>query len=96
MAENGIPKGLVPLARRSGGLAALQRISPSPLVSPQTQKLQRAAQAESTAVLPFTVSNGTGVTISNLGYYTTTGTSISTAAWGVYTNYMKPKTFKLR
>ena len=44
----------------------------------------------------LTVSNGTGVTISNLGYYTTAGTSISTAAWGVYTNYMKPKTFKLR
>lgn len=44
-----------------------------------------------------TVSNGTGVTISNLGtYYTATGTSISNAVWNVYTNYMKPKTFKLR
>lgn len=44
-----------------------------------------------------TVSNGTGGTISNLGnYYTTAGTSISNAVWGVYTNYMKPKTFKLR
>lgn len=44
----------------------------------------------------LTVSNGTGVTISNLGYYTTAGTSITNAVWGVYTNYMKPKTFKLR
>lgn len=44
----------------------------------------------------LTVSNGTGVTISNLGYYTTAGTSISNVAWTVYTNYMKPKTFKLR
>lgn len=46
----------------------------------------------------LTVSNGTGtITISNLGnYYTTAGTSISNAAWTVYTNYMKPKTFKLR
>lgn len=45
----------------------------------------------------ITVSNGTGVTISNLGnYYTTAGTSISNVAWTVYTNYMKPKTFKLR
>ena len=44
----------------------------------------------------LTVSNGTGVTISNLGNYLTTGTSISNVAWTVYTNYMKPKTFKLR
>lgn len=45
----------------------------------------------------LTVSNGTGVTISNLGsYLTTAGTSISNVAWTVYTNYMKPKTFKLR
>ncbi len=45
----------------------------------------------------LTVSNGTGVTVTNLGnYYTTAGTSISNAAWTVYTNYMKPKTFKLR
>ena len=44
----------------------------------------------------LTVSNGTGVTISNLGYYTTAGTSISTAVWSVYSNYMKPKSFKLR
>lgn len=45
----------------------------------------------------LTVSNGTGVTISNLGYYyTAAGTSISNAAWGVYTSFMKPKTFKLR
>ena len=40
-----------------------------------------------------TVSNGTGGTISNLGnYYTTTANSV----WSVYTNYMKPKSFKLR
>jgi len=44
----------------------------------------------------LTVSNGTGVTISNLGNYLTTGTSISNAVWGVYTSFMKPKTFKLR
>ena len=44
----------------------------------------------------LTVSNGTGVTISNLGYYTTAGTSISNVAWTVLSNYMKPKTFKLR
>ena len=37
-----------------------------------------------------TVSNGSGVTISNLHYYTTN------VACGVYTNYMKPKSFKLR
>lgn len=45
-----------------------------------------------------TVSNGSGsITISNLGnYYTTAGTSISNAVWDVYTNYMKPKSFKLR
>jgi hypothetical protein len=47
----------------------------------------------------LTVSNGTGtITISNTigNYYTTAGTSISNVAWSVYTNYMKPKTFKLR
>lgn len=37
-----------------------------------------------------TVSNGTGVMSSNLRYYTTN------FACGVYTNYMKQKSFKLR
>ena len=55
------------------------------------------ATVSSISISNGTVSNGTGVTISNLGnYYTTAGTSISNAAWTVYTNYMKPKTFKLR
>ena len=58
------------------------------------------ATVSSISISNGTVSNGTGVTISNLGnynyYYTTANPSISTAAWGVYTNYMKPKTFKLR
>jgi hypothetical protein len=44
----------------------------------------------------LTVSNGTGVTISNLGYYTTASPSITNAVWSVYTNFMKPKSFKLR
>jgi hypothetical protein len=42
------------------------------------------------------VSNGTGVTISNVGYYTTASPSITNAVWSVYTNFMKPKSFKLR
>ena len=54
------------------------------------------ATVSSISISNGTVSNGTGVTISNLGYYTTAGTSITNAVWGVYTNYMKPKTFKLR
>lgn len=44
-----------------------------------------------------TISNGSGLTVSNLGnYYTTAGTSITNAMWYVYTSYMKPKSFKLR
>lgn len=39
-----------------------------------------------------TVSNGTGFTVSNSGNYLTT----ANAGWSVYTNYMKPKSFKLR
>ena len=39
-----------------------------------------------------TVSNGTGFTVSNSGNYLTT----TNVACGVYTNYMKPKSFKLR
>ena len=56
------------------------------------------ATVSSISISNGTVSNGNGsITISNLGnYYTTAGTSISNAAWTVYTNYMKPKTFKLR
>ena len=56
------------------------------------------ANSSSISLSNGTVSNGTGsITISNLGnYYTTAGTSISNMAWNVYTNYMKPKTFKLR
>lgn len=55
------------------------------------------ATVSSISISNGTVSNGTGVTISNLGnYYTTAGTSISNVAWTVLSNYMKPKTFKLR
>lgn len=44
-----------------------------------------------------TISNGSGLTVSNLGnYYTTASPSITNAVWSVYTNYMKPKSFKLR
>lgn len=43
-----------------------------------------------------TISNGAGVTVSNLGnYYTTAGTSITNTMWNVYTSYMKPKIFRL-
>lgn len=41
-------------------------------------------------------SNGTGVTVSNLGNHYTAGISISDAVWNAYTSYMKPKSFKLR
>lgn len=44
-----------------------------------------------------TVTNGSGVTVSNLGnYYTTASQSITNAVWNVYTSYMKPKIFRLR
>ena len=62
----------------------------------QAQHSQHNMNSSSMSFSNGTVSNGTGVTISNLGYYTTAGTSISNVAWTVYTNYMKPKTFKLR
>ena len=62
----------------------------------QAQHSQHNMNSSSMSFSNGTVSNGTGVTISNLGYYTTAGTSITNTAWTVYTNYMKPKTFKLR
>lgn len=63
-----------------------------------TPTQQQLGNVSSISISNGTVTNGTGnITISNLGnYYTTAGTSISNAAWTVYTNYMKPKTFKLR
>ena len=59
-----------------------------------TQTQHGNATVSSMSFSNGTVSNGTGGTISNLGnYYTTTATN---AVWDVYTNFMKPKTFKLR
>ena len=64
-----------------------------------TQQQQQHSQYSNATVSSIslsngTVSNGTGGTISNLGnYYTTTATN---DVWSVYTNYMKPKSFKLR
>ena len=68
----------------------------SQVTSTPTQ--QQLGNVSSISISNGTVTNGNGsITISNLGnYYTTAGTSISNAAWTVYTNYMKPKTFKLR
>ena len=62
---------------------------------PQQQHSQYSnATVSSMSFSNGTVSNGTGGTISNLwNYYTTTATN---AVWSVYTNYMKPKSFKLR
>ena len=65
------------------------------LTSTPTQ--QQLGNVSSISISNGTVTNGNGsITISNLGNYYTTGTSISTAGWNVYTNFMKPKTFKLR
>ena len=66
------------------------------LTSTPTQ--QQLGNVSSISISNGTVTNGNGsITISNLGnYYTTAGTSISNAVWNVYTNFMKPKTFKLR
>lgn len=69
------------------------------LTSTPTQHSQHSnANSSSISLSNGSVSNGSGsITISNLGnYYTTAGTSISNAVWNVYTNYMKPKSFKLR
>lgn len=76
--------------------------APTQVTSTQTQQQHGNATVSSISISNGTASNGTGTitisnTISNLGYYTTAGgTSISNAAWSLYTNYMKPKTFKLR
>lgn len=65
------------------------------LTSTPTQ--QQLGNVSSISISNGTVTNGNGsITISNLGNYYTTSTSISTAGWGVYTSFMKPKTFKLR
>ena len=77
------------------GTATTQQMS----IQTQSQQQQHSQHSMNSSSISFsngTVSNGTGVTISNLGNYLTTGTSISNVAWTVYTNYMKPKTFKLR
>ena len=73
------------------------------VTSTQTQQQHSQhsnATVSSISISNGTVSNGTGVTISNLGnynyYYTTANPSITNAVWSVYTNYMKPKSFKLR
>lgn len=68
---------------------------PTQVTSTPTQQSTGNATVSSISISNGTNTNGT-ITISNLGnYYTTAGTSISNAVWGVYTNYMKPKTFKL-
>lgn len=64
--------------------------------TPTQQHSQHSMNSSSISISNGTATNGS-ITISNLGnYYTTAGTSISNAAWTVYTSYMKPKTFKLR
>lgn len=57
-----------------------------------TQTQHGNATVSSMSFSNGTVSNGTGGTISNSGNYLTT----ANAGWSVYTNYMKPKSFKLR
>jgi hypothetical protein len=76
------------------------------VTSTQTQQQHSQhsnATVSSISISNGTVSNGTGTikisnTISNLGnyYYTTASPSITNAVWSVYTNFMKPKSFKLR
>lgn len=58
-----------------------------------TQTQHGNATVSSMSFSNGTVSNGTGGTISNLWNYYTTATN---AVWSFYTNYMKPKSFKLR
>lgn len=67
-------------------------------MSTPTQQQHGNATVSSISISNGTASNVNGsITISNLrNYYTAAGTSISNAAWNVYTNFMKPKTFKLR
>ena len=83
--------GINSVKRRDWKMATGTQVTSTP-----TQ--QQLGNVSSISISNGTVTNGTGnITISNLGnYYTTAGTSISNAAWTVYTNYMKPKTFKLR
>ena len=72
---------------------------PQPQPQPQSQHQQHSKHSMNSSSMSFsngTVSNGTGVTISNLGNYYTTASPSITNAWSVYTNYMKPKIFKLR
>ena len=82
------------------GTATTQMMSTQTQSQHQQHSQHSNATVSSISISNGTVSNGTGVTISNLGnynyYYTTAGTSITNTAWGVYTSYMKPKTFKLR
>lgn len=71
------------------GTATTQLMS----TQPQSQHQQHSKHSMNSSSMSFsngTVSNGSGVTISNLRYYTTN------VACGVYTNYMKQKSFKLR
>ena len=60
-----------------------------PIVT-STQPQQQHSQYSNATVSSISLSNGT---VSNLGNYYTTN---SNAVWSVYSNYMKPKSFKLR
>ncbi len=77
--------------------------APTQVTSTPTQPQHGNAIVSSISISNGTASNGTGtITISNTisnftGYYTTAASpSITNAVWSVYTNYMKPKSFKLR
>lgn len=75
------------------GTATTQLMSTQPQPQPQPQHQQHSKYSMNSSSMSFsnrTVSNGTGVMSSNLHYYTTN------VACGVYTNYMKKKSFKLR
>ena len=60
-----------------------------------TQPQHQHSQYSNATVSSISLSNGTvsNGTVSNLGNYYTTN---SNAVWSVYSNYMKPKSFKLR
>ena len=60
-----------------------------PTVTYTTQQ-QQDSQYSNATVSSISLSNGT---VSNLGNYYTTN---SNDVWSVYSNYMKPKSFKLR
>ena len=75
------------------GTATTQLMSTQQQQHPQSQHQQHSKHSMNSRSMSFsngTVSNGTGVMSSNLRYYTTK------FACGVYTNYMKQKSFKLR